>query len=210
MGFKRQHRDKLTILAAILGYINEVGYAKKTRILYATNLNLKTLDKFLGHLLGIGAVNIVETDEGPRYALTRKGRSLLKYIHDLEKALCTEPAETSNMAGEEAIEKAISATQHKYRDQITSVRIERIEGRSGQDYHVEVLDGVKDKYIVVPYEPDGLEPFTAQVCRALVYLIDTGAKCIIIVPKKSGARNYVESIMDELGIALNKYLVVEV
>ncbi len=210
MGFKRQHRDRLTIVATILGYINDVGYAKKTRILYATNLNSKSLDKFLGYLLGIGAVDMVDTDEGPRYTLTRKGRSILKYIYDLEKALGTEPVEPSNVVGEEVIEKAITATEDKYRDQITGVRIARIEGKSGQDYHVEILDGVKDKYIVVPYDPDKTESFMTQICRALVYLIDTGAKCIIIVPKRrSGARNYVESIMDELGIAPNRYLVVE-
>jgi len=63
------HRSKIDLIEAILKYIHNEGYAKKTHILYASNLNTRSLEKFLKYLIEIKAVEVVE-EEQRSYTLT--------------------------------------------------------------------------------------------------------------------------------------------
>jgi len=64
--------------------------ANKTRLVYATNLNFKLLEKYLTFLIAKGLVAKSE-DGGPTYQTTKQGEEFLKHYASLETILKAEP-----------------------------------------------------------------------------------------------------------------------
>ncbi len=56
---ERRNRNKIEVIEAILRYIEKDGKTRKTRILYAANLNTRSLESILSDLVNNGALEII-------------------------------------------------------------------------------------------------------------------------------------------------------
>jgi len=79
-GFAR--RSRFEIVYVILSFCGNAG-AKKTRIMYQSNLSFKQLEKYLETLTGIG---LLARDKGV-YRLTEKGERFLREFEGLKRLL---------------------------------------------------------------------------------------------------------------------------
>ena len=79
-GFVR--RSRLEIIYTILSLCRNAG-AKKTRIMYRSNLSFNQLEKYLETLTSLG---LLATDKGV-YRLTEKGNEFLREFQDLKRLL---------------------------------------------------------------------------------------------------------------------------
>ncbi|ADM27341.1 hypothetical protein Igag_0503 [Ignisphaera aggregans DSM 17230] len=80
-------RGSVEIIHVILKYLSESLCALKTHILYVSNLNSKTLEKYLNILL---KNNIVKVDDHKCYMLTEKGYELLLNLENIVEILDNE------------------------------------------------------------------------------------------------------------------------
>lgn len=80
---KRRRRDQ--ILAQILTTC-QGGGASKTKVVYSTNLNFKTVNLHLEHLI---ANELLEATGGPTifYATTEKGAKVLEHLKEIERLM---------------------------------------------------------------------------------------------------------------------------
>jgi len=84
---KELNRSKFDIMREMLQFISEEGSACKTHILYATNLNTHSLEKFLDKLIKINAIKIEHVDGKPYYQITLRGARLLKLFNKIQKMI---------------------------------------------------------------------------------------------------------------------------
>lgn len=80
MAHKRRRNDQ--ILAQILTTCQGSG-ASKTKVVYSTNLNFKTVNLHLDHLI---TNELLEATEGPiiLYVTTDKGKQMLEHLKEIE------------------------------------------------------------------------------------------------------------------------------
>ncbi|MCD6473704.1 MAG: response regulator [Thermoplasmata archaeon] len=76
-------RDTMSIIYSLLK--NAVGGAKKTRLIYKTNLNSKIIEKYLAYCMRKGYIQA--RGNKPIYITTDKGMHLLKKIDEVEHLL---------------------------------------------------------------------------------------------------------------------------
>ncbi len=84
-----EEEDRLSygIIYRILNHIEGRGKSLKTRILYASNLNSRSLEKYLKFLLRISLISEVYINGKRYYILTPKGRELLYKLRKVRKDL---------------------------------------------------------------------------------------------------------------------------
>ena len=84
LGYDNMRRDKIQIMAAILDIC--MSGANKTRVVYQSNLNFKTVNPYLDTLVGNG---LLDVKHGPRilYETTEKGTDLLENLVNIEETL---------------------------------------------------------------------------------------------------------------------------
>ena len=84
LGDNNMRRDKNQIMAAILNTC--INGANKTRVVYQTNLNFKTVNPYLDTLVGNG---LLDVKQGSRilYETTDKGNELLETLVNIEEML---------------------------------------------------------------------------------------------------------------------------
>ena len=70
---KKKKRDRLEIIRDMLSTV--LGKAKKTRIMYQSNLNYRQLEKYLNDLL---ESDLVKCNDDRSYLITWKGRNFLQ------------------------------------------------------------------------------------------------------------------------------------
>ncbi len=199
---KSGYRSRLLIIAEILSYINETGETRKTRILYASNLNTRSLMKFLEYLKDIGAVNERVDDEGNLwYSLTLKGRRLLEMINAVYEYL-----ESTDPLSNGYLEKAVRAVRDKWGDRVLSVYTTRITGKSQMDYQVEVLHGGKNDYAVVFMSRRSYH--NRSVCIGLLLLLDTELKAVIFV-EDPVMKSIVEDLLTSSNISSERFVIIE-
>ncbi len=207
-----KHRDRVDILASILGYIREVGDAKKTHILYATNLNTRSLEKFLEFLLRINAIEKVKTENGTRYRLTEHGTKVLLLITKLKNLLSS--SSSDSISEGEVINILKTLYEPLIGDSFKSVVRTSITGKSGFKYNVIMIIGEKENYILANISEE--EEYcwgSSLLCRILVYILDTDYKTILLVDEKasiSGFRlhNLLRRLLEPLNVA-DKVIVIE-
>ncbi len=83
MAQKRRRSDQ--ILTQILATCHDSG-ASKTKIVYASNLNFKTVNLHLNHLI---ANRLLEAKDGPivLYVTTEKGEQVLEHLKEIERLM---------------------------------------------------------------------------------------------------------------------------
>ncbi len=191
----------MLIIAEILSYINETGETRKTRILYASNLNTRSLMKFLEYLKDIGAVNErVDEDGNSWFSLTLKGRKLLEMINTVYEYL-----ESTDPLSNGYIEKAMWAVRDKWGDRVLSVYTTRITGRSRMDYQVEVIHGAKSDYAVVFMSRRSYH--NRSVCMGLLLLLDTELRAVIFV-EDPGMKSIVEDLLTSNNVSSERFVIV--
>jgi len=78
---QNKHRSRLEIVVDMLSVA--LAKAKKTRIMYQSNLSYRLVDKYLESLLGSG---LVECDDQSFYSVTERGKEFLqKYAGYLDR-----------------------------------------------------------------------------------------------------------------------------
>jgi len=87
-GERSRYRSKLRIIADILTVISEEGgSAGPTRILYGANLSHDRLVRYLSEMEEKELVRKLVDDGRTRYAITEKGRKLLREMKKIEEFL---------------------------------------------------------------------------------------------------------------------------
>lgn len=79
----RKKRDVMEIVHSLLK--NAIGGIKKTRLLYKSNLNTKTLEKYLSYCIKQGYIQI--RGENKLYITTEKGREALEKLREASELL---------------------------------------------------------------------------------------------------------------------------
>ena len=85
--YDEEDRISYGIIYRILNHIEGRGKSLKTRILYASNLNSRSLEKYLKFLLRINLISEVYINGKRYYILTPKGRELLYKLRKVRKDL---------------------------------------------------------------------------------------------------------------------------
>jgi len=93
---KKKNRGRLGIVLDILSLIKRRRKARKTWIMYGTNLSFAQLNRYLGHLLALNLIKKV-TIPHPKstrkslnptyYVLTEKGKDIKKTLQELEEKI---------------------------------------------------------------------------------------------------------------------------
>lgn len=196
-----QHRSKIDIIESILNFLYEKGSVKKTHLLYATNLNTRSLEKYLNHLVEINAVKTKKDRKGRlKYILTPYGRHLLRLIIKLHYIL-------DHVGSSEILKREINKKICLEREDETcpSILINDIQGRSGLIYNVTVANNEKERYILIYFNDPHINDndLVDEISRILLYLIDTNEK-IIIVLKNLGS--YRRELVKRIILKIMKYM----
>lgn len=193
---KQHNRSKLDIIHDILSYIDEEGIASKTHILYATNLNTRSLEKFIDELLKINAINIEKIKERTYYIITPHGSKILKLLTKL-KELLARRGEWRVYTSEKEI--VLNVIKSKYKETtINDIQHDvLVKGYSGFKYKLEIL--VENTFIIYCINEEIDEDEIIHLCgRILLLLSDTNYKCLFILSRK---HSYIVSSLDRI---LNK------
>ena len=80
-----KRRDKLEIIEDLLETADTPKGARKTTLVYRSNLNFNRLENFLPFLMEKGLIELVEEDSV--YMTTSLGRQFLKQLREMQKML---------------------------------------------------------------------------------------------------------------------------
>ncbi|BFH73831.1 DUF4364 family protein [Sulfurisphaera javensis] len=93
---KRVKRSSLEILFSILNACNE--NVTKTRIMYASGINLIELNRYLKFLEEEGYITKEKTEKNPKYSLTEKGKDALERLRKYVEVLKEYEKEKKNVS----------------------------------------------------------------------------------------------------------------
>ncbi|GEM_PF-1728067 len=198
------HRSRIDIIESILNFLYEKGSVKKTHLLYATNLNTRSLEKYLNHLVSINAIKPTRDTKGKlKYILTPYGRHLLRLIIKLHRSL-ENPEPLTYF--EEELKKKLGDKQGDQRDNVSTIMINDIQGISGLIYNVTIIIEHSEKYILIPihnYSEDN--ELVEEISRIILYLIDTDKKVVVALKsldayKKNVVKNILTSLMERIHV----------
>ena len=79
--YKSNRRDRIDIIFEILHVIN-TGEMKKTRIMYAANLDWRNFKRHMGYLV---ENKLISENGDSTYILTKRGKSLLEKLTELKR-----------------------------------------------------------------------------------------------------------------------------
>jgi len=83
-----KRRSRMEIVYSVLKVIGEDGRgARKTRILYKSNLSHPLLSKYLDFVTEYGLVRSEKSNEKPVYHLADKGREFIRTYEQMRKTL---------------------------------------------------------------------------------------------------------------------------
>lgn len=211
MYFDDSHRSRIDIIESILRFIESKGRAKKTHILYATNLNTRSLEKYLKKLIDIHAVETIEDIDGRvKYSLTQYGKNLLRLINKLRKSL-----DQKDPVLEIKIVKVLSDRDDGI-DTFTSIESSIVEGESGLTYTVikTLLDNVEYVVIHIP-EYNEISDIVSDIAYTILLLVDTKYNCIIYLKsisskyRKGVIKDTMEKIFRNINVERNRYVFIE-
>ncbi len=191
---RRSNRNRLEIYAEILGYVKNNPSARKTHILYASNMNSRSFEQVFRRLVDIGALHGETDDTGATYySITRLGENMLDEIEELLSIL------SGRRAGDGRDIEAIVADNC---DEDICKKVMRgsltkkvIRGISGQEYRVDTFGG--DVLVVVISEEFFERQLRASIARVIIFLLDTDMAIILIAPARYRGR--IESYLEKLG-----------
>ncbi|MCD6301269.1 MAG: hypothetical protein J7L82_04285 [Staphylothermus sp.] len=211
MNTQSMHRSKIDLIESILKYIHDEGYAKKTHILYASNLNTRSLEKFLKYLIEIKAVEVVEKQKQHHsYVITMHGREILRIIMKLKMLLnnrrgCVK----DNRLLLSRLNKALSST---LKDKFVDILNKEVRGLSGLTYDLDILKGQEGQYILIPIASmvdDQCRELDSAVGKALLSVLDTNYKCVILLSDGENncahIMNYIKNLFNKIGIDESRY-----
>ncbi len=184
MANRYKHRSQIDIFFSILEFVRKEGTAGKTRILYASNLNSRSLEKFVGHLVKIGALHVIDSNGYSRYTLTPRGYKLLSLLSKLKEILESKYVSSQELLGNKRITKMIKDKLKPSSPIILKYNVV-IFGRSELEYKVDIINSNNDSYIVLHIGAgSSKEEMVQTISKALLMLIDTDKKCLLLIDEK--------------------------
>ncbi|GEM_PF-983374 len=207
MSRKVGHRSKIDIMWAILDFIEREGVAGKTHVLYAANLNSRSLERFIDKLLGIGAINVEVIDGRSRYFLTSYGYKLLSLLTSVREILENKSLISVSALTNKAMSEIIR-NKLKLSDEVSLEYGRIVYGESNLEYIADVIVSNTDIYIIL-YLSSGMnrEDIANVLGKALLILVDTDLKCIFVI---SHSLNHVvhrfKNVLDKANIDRSRYM----
>lgn len=204
------NRSRIDIIESILEYIENKGKAKKTHILYAANLNTRSLEKYLKQLINIHAIEIIEDESGKtKYLLTQYGKNILHLISKLRKTL----EQKDPILDVRTIKILNNKGEYEENSEIES-RV--VDGLSGLTYTVFKTSLNSREYVVINI-PDFIEinDIINDIAYTVLFLIDTKYSCIIYLKsinskyKRSLIKDNLEKLFKNLNIDENRYIFIK-
>ncbi len=209
MNTRGTHRSKIDLIEAILKYIHNEGYAKKTHILYASNLNTRSLEKFLKYLIEIKAVEVVE-EEQRSYTLTMHGREILRIIMKLKMLLSNRQGYVKG--NRLLLSRLNTVLSPMLNDRFIDVFSKEVRGLSGLTYDLDILRGEKEDYVLIPAASmvdNQCRELDSAIGKALLSLLDTNYRCIILLSNGENncahVVNHIKNLFNKVGIDENRY-----
>ncbi len=182
---ERKNRNKIEVIEAILKYIEREGKAKKTRILYAANLNTKSLELILSDLVENGALEIVSDGKNRKmYRLTPRGARLLFLISRI-RSIMREDSSLSDRLFDNLKEfcREIGAEGECIGIEQSSHLGMNIKGGSARTYFVDLYLKIRnEEYIIGFLSKDATELEIQHILSWLIIVsLDTGYNVILFV-----------------------------
>ncbi len=201
---ERHNRNKIEVIESILKYVEREGKAKKTRILYAANLNTKSLETILADLVNSRALEIVSDGNGKKmYKITPIGARLLMLITRIRRIIKNATVIEEHLVRniKEFCKEIVRGAECVSIDQ--SLRLgTSVKGRSARTYFVDLFLKLKDQeYIIGFLSKDATEHEIQHVLSWLIIVsLDTGYNVILFVSEDKilSIKRYLSHIFDHL------------
>ncbi len=136
------------IIYRILNHIENKGKSLKTRILYASNLNSRSLEKYLEFLLRNHLVSEARIDEKRFYLLTTKGREFLYRLRKIRDEIMSSHAKKlSELIKDEYSKKRINKTyelSNKKRLRVIIINNDSTIKEAAADIMLNYVDSIMD------------------------------------------------------------------
>ena len=205
------HRSKIDIMWAILDFIEREGVAGKTHVLYAANLNSRSLKKFINELVSIGAINVKRVDGRSHYTLTTYGYKLLSLLTNVREILNNKSLIRAKIFSDKAMSEIIR-NKLKFSEDSSVEYGKRIYGESDLEYVIDIIGNDTHSYVVLSLSSNmNKEDIVNVLGKALLIFIDTNLKCIFVV---SHSLDHIvpkfRNILDKANIDHNRYIFIVV
>ncbi len=197
---ERRNRNKIEVIEAILRYIEKEGKARKTRILYAANLNTHSLESILSDLVNNGALEIINDGRDRKmYRITPRGARLLMLITRIRKFMRNEHATTKKLIDnlKEFCREIGAEGECVEIEQSTRLGIS-VRGQTARTYFIDLYVKINEKeYIIGFLSKDATELEIQQILSWLIIVsLDTGYSVILFVSedKLLNLRRYLDHL----------------
>ena len=205
------HRSKIDIMWAILDFIEREGVAGKTHVLYAANLNSRSLKKFIDELVGIGAINVKRVDGRSHYTLTTYGYKLLSLLTNVREILDNKSLIRAKIFTNKAMSEIVRS-KLKFSEDSSIEYGKRVYGESDLEYTIDIMESDIGSYVVLSLSSNmNKEDVVNVLGKGLLVLIDTSLKCIFVI---SHSLDHViprfRNILDRANIDYNRYMFIVV
>ncbi len=201
---ERRNRNKIEVIEAILKYVEREGSAKKTRILYAANLNTRSLETILADLVNNGALEIVSNGKDKKmYKITPLGARLLMLITRIRKIM------KNTVVSNQRLIHNIREFCKEIGSEAECIGIEQslrlgtsIKGQSARTYFVDLYLKIKDQeYIIGFLSKEATEIEVQHILSWLIIVsLDTGYNVVLFVSedKVLNVKRYLEHLFNLL------------
>ncbi len=197
---ERRNRNKIEVIEAILRYIEKEGEARKTRILYAANLNTRSLESILSDLVNNGALEIINDGRDRKmYRITPRGARLLMLITRIRKFMRNEHATTTRLIDnlKEFCREIGAEGECVEIEQSTRLGM-NVKGQTTRTYFIDLYVRINEKeYIIGFLSKDATELEIQQILSWLIIVsLDTGYNVILFVSedKLLNIRRYLDHL----------------
>jgi len=183
------YRTRIDIVEKILEFLMSKEKALKTHILYASNLNTISLNKYLDWLVKIGLVDKTEEGRNIIYTITPKGMDILEKLKSINNVLTSK--------GELPIDE-LSYYRHVFRRKMgledTVISCRSIPGKSGLRHTHLTVKYRETEYLFISINEERLSQYTIRNL-AYSFLVSKDAGLPLLVILKS---EYFRDTIDKL------------
>jgi len=175
------YRTRIDIVEKILEYLASREKALKTHILYASNLNTISLNKYLDWLIEIGLVEKTEEGRNIIYTITHRGMDILEKLKSINSVLASK--------GELPTDE-LSYYRQVFRRKIgledTTISYKSIPGKSGVRHMHLTIEYRDTEYLFVPISEARISQYTVRnLAYSLLISNDTDLPLLIVLKNRS-------------------------
>lgn len=175
------YRTRIDIIEKILDYLANKEKALKTHILYASNLNTITLNKYLDWLTEIGLIEKVEENRNIIYTITAKGIDVLEKLKSINNVLTSRgDLPSDELSYYRQVFKRIMGLED------TLISSKSMHGKSGIRYTHLTIKYRDSEYLFVPINEARISQYTIRnLAYSLLVSNDTSLPLLIVLKNRS-------------------------